>query len=266
MSGSFDGTVRIWDPRQSTETASLQPSTTTTPASNNHANSHIRISHSKCIEAHAEAVVSVDCHPTQPQILSGSMDGMVRVWDMFSQQCLLTFHDTNKVPVSHCKYSKNGKYVVCSTLNSNHSLWNVDGIHPVNTSGAGIFPMQAEHSSTFASNAIVTATTSTSIYKMQSNSALPFHGIRRRYSGHVNKVYNIHTAIAGSSARGYLCSGSEDNGVYIWDMNPTLGAGSVATAVGGAVLPYKRLLAHSGENLLLFTYTNMYCIIFYIPY
>ena len=179
------------------------------------------------MEAHAEAVVAVDCHPLQPQVLSGSLDGTVRVWDLSTLHCLLTLHDGNKVPISGCKYTGSGKYVMCSTLNSNHSLWNVEGIHPVNMSVA------------------VPPAVTGGAYKLQSNSDHPAHGVRRRFTGHVNKVYNIHTAIAGSANRGYICSGSEDNGVYVWDVNPVGFPGS-GTVPGGEVLPYKRLLAHTG--------------------
>jgi hypothetical protein len=45
---------------------------------------------------------------------------------MFSQKCLTTQMLSDAPPLSFCRFSKNGNYLMFSGLNSTHALYNVN--------------------------------------------------------------------------------------------------------------------------------------------
>jgi len=49
-------------------------------------------------------------------IVSSSYDGLCRIWDTASGQCLKTLIDDDNPPVSFVKFSPNGKYILAATL------------------------------------------------------------------------------------------------------------------------------------------------------
>ena len=57
-------------------------------------------------------------------IVSCSYDGLSRVWDTQSGQCLKTLIDESNPPVSFVKFSPNGKYILSGTLDNRLRLWN----------------------------------------------------------------------------------------------------------------------------------------------
>ena len=65
-------------------------------------------------------------------LASGSYDGLLRLWDVASGECLTTIFAeqaglcAKHAPVSHAAYSANGDYVLCSTHDSAIRLWRVD--------------------------------------------------------------------------------------------------------------------------------------------
>ena len=56
-------------------------------------------------------------------IVSGSHDGLVRIWDTATGECLKTTYAPLNPPVSHVQYSPNGEYVLAGTLDSKLRLW-----------------------------------------------------------------------------------------------------------------------------------------------
>jgi COMPASS component SWD3 len=56
-------------------------------------------------------------------IVSSSHDGLIRIWDTTTGQCLKTILDEPNPPVSSVKFSPNGKYILSSTLDSTMRLW-----------------------------------------------------------------------------------------------------------------------------------------------
>ena len=56
--------------------------------------------------------------------MSCSYDGLSRVWDTQSGQCLKTLIDESNPPVSFVKFSPNGKYILSGTLDNRLRLWN----------------------------------------------------------------------------------------------------------------------------------------------
>jgi len=121
LSGSYDGTARLWDMRQARSCA--------------------------VFDAHSEPVTSLGFRPTTAasssasssrsavfgpadtscgdEFVTGGSDGIVRTWDMHSQQCLRS-HMLNcspLVPMSRVLWTPNGAHLMVSTLDNQVRLW-----------------------------------------------------------------------------------------------------------------------------------------------
>jgi WD40 repeat protein len=57
-------------------------------------------------------------------IVSCSHDGLIRVWDTATGQCLRTIVHEDNAPVTCVRFSPNGKYILAWTLDSCIRLWN----------------------------------------------------------------------------------------------------------------------------------------------
>lgn len=91
------------------------------------------------IKAHEDPITSVDYHRDSSLISTSSFDGLVRIWDTSNLQCLKSLgsddSDSNsaansaapsqggEAPVSHARFSPNGKYIISATLDSQIKLW-----------------------------------------------------------------------------------------------------------------------------------------------
>jgi len=58
-------------------------------------------------------------------IVSCAMDGLIRLWDADSGQCLKTLVDDDNPICSHVKFSPNSKFVLAVTQDSTIRLWNI---------------------------------------------------------------------------------------------------------------------------------------------
>eukprot|EP01041_Mallomonas_annulata_P007553 gene7553-15484_t len=155
LSGSYDETIRTWDIR-----------------SRNHCIYSIR--------AHASPVVALDINGNGDEFISGGTNGVIRVWDMCNGYCKKTVAVTNSPAISSLRYSPNGKYVLCSTLDSTHRILDIDSD---------------------SSNAI---------------NAQP--SVLCEYSSHKNENFSINSLFFQYESKQYVMSGSEDNHIYIWDL------------------------------------------------
>ena len=98
VSGSYDEAVFLWDVRSARVMRSLP--------------------------AHSDPVGGVDVVRDGTLIVSCSTDGLIRVWDTATGQCLRTLvHDDNP-PVTAVRFSPNGKFVLAWTLDNCVRLWN----------------------------------------------------------------------------------------------------------------------------------------------
>jgi len=98
VSGSYDEAVFLWDVRTARVMRSLP--------------------------AHSDPVSGVDFVRDGTLAASCSSDGLIRIWDTGTGQCLKTLVHEDNAPVTSVKFSPNGKYVLAATLDSCLRLWN----------------------------------------------------------------------------------------------------------------------------------------------
>ncbi len=77
----------------------------------------------KVLPAHSDPVSSVCFNRDGTLIVSCAYDGLIRIWDTATGQCLKTLIDDDNPPVSFVKFSPNGKYILSSTLDNTLRLW-----------------------------------------------------------------------------------------------------------------------------------------------
>ncbi|KAH0542922.1 hypothetical protein FGG08_002691 [Glutinoglossum americanum] len=101
-SGSYDEALFLWDVRAARLMRSLP--------------------------AHSDPVGGVDFVRDGTLVVSCAGDGLIRIWDTATGQCLRTLVHEDNAPVVSVRFSPNGKYVLAWTLDSCVRLWSyVDG-------------------------------------------------------------------------------------------------------------------------------------------
>lgn len=98
VSGSYDEAVFLWDVRTARVMRSLP--------------------------AHSDPVSGVDFVRDGTLAASCSSDGLIRIWDTGTGQCLKTLVHEDNAPVTSVRFSPNGRYVLAATLDSSLRLWN----------------------------------------------------------------------------------------------------------------------------------------------
>ncbi|KAL3492213.1 WD40-repeat-containing domain protein [Aspergillus germanicus] len=96
-SGSYDEAVFLWDVRSARVMKSLP--------------------------AHSDPVSGIDVVWDGTLIASCATDGLIRIWDTATGQCLRTLVHEDNPPVTAVKFSPNGKYVLAWTLDDCVRLW-----------------------------------------------------------------------------------------------------------------------------------------------
>lgn len=56
-------------------------------------------------------------------MLTGSFDGLMRLWDVENGKCLKTLVDNDNPPVSSAVFTANSKYILTTTLDNRIRLW-----------------------------------------------------------------------------------------------------------------------------------------------
>ena len=98
VSGSYDEAVFLWDVRTARPMRSLP--------------------------AHSDPVGGVDFIRDGTLIVSCAGDGLIRIWDTATGQCLRTLVHEDNAPVSSVRFAPNGRFVLAWTLDSCVRLWN----------------------------------------------------------------------------------------------------------------------------------------------
>ncbi|KAI4164920.1 MAG: hypothetical protein LQ342_001553 [Letrouitia transgressa] len=100
VSGSYDEAVFLWDVRAARVMRSLP--------------------------AHSDPVGGVDFCRDGTLIASCASDGLIRIWDTPTGQCLRTLVHEDNAPVTSVRFSPNGKFVLAWTLDSCVRLWDYE--------------------------------------------------------------------------------------------------------------------------------------------
>ena len=156
-SGGFDGNIMVFDVASSTCVLSF--------------------------DAHADAVCAIDyCPADNNMFVTGSHDGLVRIWDATSiSGCMTTIYNETRPPIASVSYAANGQYLLVSALDSTHRMFSCPLDTPDNT-----------------------------VYV-------------DAYKAHLNTKYSVLSRISlyqgGAKDMSYIVSGSEDNKLYLWDVN-----------------------------------------------
>lgn len=78
----------------------------------------------RSLPAHSDPVAGIDVVHDGTLIASCALDGLVRVWDTHSGQCLRTLVYEDNPPATCVKFSPNGKYILAWTLDGCVRMWN----------------------------------------------------------------------------------------------------------------------------------------------
>lgn len=97
VSGSYDEAVFLWDVRSGRVMRSLP--------------------------AHSDPVGGVDFLRDGTMVCSCAGDGLIRIWDSSTGQCLRTLVDEDRRPVTSVRFTPNGKFVLAWTLDGCVRLW-----------------------------------------------------------------------------------------------------------------------------------------------
>lgn len=134
----------------------------------------------RTLPAHSDPVSGVDFNPDGTMIVSCSHDGLIRIWDVATGQCLRTLVEEEHRPVMAVRFSPNGRYLLAGTLDGCVRLWDyVEG---------GILKTYMGHR----------------------------NGKYSIASGWV--VQRGQKGKEGGKGKTYVISGSEDSDVYLWDV------------------------------------------------
>ena len=74
------------------------------------------------IPAHGDPITSVDWSMDGSFIVSGSYDGLCRVWNVQDGRATKTIVSTDCAPVSNVQFTPNGRFLLIATLNGRITL------------------------------------------------------------------------------------------------------------------------------------------------
>ncbi|KQK15624.1 COMPASS-like H3K4 histone methylase component WDR5B [Brachypodium distachyon] len=199
-SASDDGTLRIWDIRSILSASK--------PPADPNVDRCIRV-----LKGHTNFVFSANFNPqTSSQVASGGFDCTVRIWDVKGTRCERVI-EAHSEPVTSVHFIRDGSIIVSGSHDGSCKIWDARTGSCLKTVIDDKKP--AVSCSMFSPNGkfILVATLDDSL-KLCNYATGKFLKV---YSGHVNRVYCIQSAFSVTNGK-YIVSGSEDNCVYIWDL------------------------------------------------
>lgn len=181
VSGGFDETVRMWDLQRSEWVCDAHMTMLLTDAL------HIRAIERchRTIAAHSEAVTGVDFNRDGSVLASCSYDGLIRLWDAFTGQCIKTLVHGDAAPIGHVTFSPNGFQLLATSLDNAIRLWDM-------ANGRVLKTYSGHQNAKFALKADLTA----------------WHAPRSDRS----------ELGASESSTCLIVAGSEDQRLYVWHM------------------------------------------------
>jgi COMPASS component SWD3 len=206
-----------------------------------------RCAHS--IAAHSDPVTSCQFSPiTGHQIVSSSLDGLVRFWDCrYLCQCYKTLYQVkqtnnfvnDRVPVSHVTFTPNERYILATTLDHKLSLWNVDPPQVESIHQPSIENPCTSSSTSSSSSSSSSITTNITSATSSTSSSLDLHvsKVVKTFTGHKNSTFCMSSCLArfsscgggGKDLKQYVIAGSEDHSICMWELQ----SGNLVSELGG---------------------------------
>lgn len=212
-SGSYDEALFLWDVRTTRLMRSLP--------------------------AHSDPIGGVDFVRDGTLIVSCAGDGLIRVWDTATGQCLRTLVHEDNAAVTGVRFSPNGKFVLAWTLDGCVRLWNYVEGRCVKTyqghrnskySIGGAFGVYGGEDGVEERACVVSGSEDGNIvcWDVQSKEVLQI------IKGHQQVVLGVDTL----SKEGLMVSGGIDKTVRVWGRE-TERTGNIADAVDAAISALK---------------------------
>ncbi|GBU26853.1 hypothetical protein R84B8_00368 [Treponema sp. R8-4-B8] len=181
VSGSDDGTIKLWDLVTSREIRTLS--------------------------GHSSAVESVMFSPDSKTVVSGSSDNTIKLWDAVTGREIRTLSGHSRF-VEFVVFSPDGKNVVSGSWDETIKLWDVDTGREIRTlSGHSGLVLSVAFSSD--GKTVVSSSSDNTIKLWDSITGREI----RTLSGHTNTV----TSVAFSPDVKTVVSGSYDKSIKLWD-------------------------------------------------
>ena len=79
----------------------------------------------RVLPAHSDPVTAVQFNRDGTLIVSCSFDGLCRIWDTATGQCLKSLIDDDNPPVSFVTFSPNSKFILAGSLDNKLRLWSI---------------------------------------------------------------------------------------------------------------------------------------------
>jgi COMPASS component SWD3 len=151
-------------------------------------------------------------------IVSGSYDGLVRIWDTATGECLKTVYAEGNPPVGGVRFSPNGRFVLTGTLDSKLRLYDlsVTGSGSGRGGGGGGQTTKTQQQQPRGGKCAKTYTGHTN------TKYCTFASFLVSSSSNLNTIDNNNNNYCRRRARSCVISGSEDGKVYLYDLQSRL--------------------------------------------
>ncbi|TGO07686.1 hypothetical protein BTUL_0253g00020 [Botrytis tulipae] len=196
------------------------------------------------LEGHTSTVTSVAFSPDGKQIVSGSYDNTIRLWDTTTGLQIQPTLEGHTGSVYSVAFSPDGKQVVSGSDDNTVRLWDT-------TTGLQIQPMLEGHTSRVTSQ-VVSGSWDNTVRLWDTTTGLQ---IQPTLEGHTDSVYSVAFSPDGKQ----VVSGSWDNTVRLWDTTTGL---QIQPMLEGHTRPVssvafspdsKQVVSESDNQMLLYT-------------